>query len=308
MTTGINPQGQRFIDAMSSIQKRFNTAQQQIASGLKVSQPSDAPDQLSPILQLHAQINQNQSLESTLSSAQTTVNAAEQALSSSVDLLQNASAIATQATGASQTADTRAALAQNVEALLQQIVANSNTTVAGKFVFGGDQGQTQLYQLDLAGPTGVDRLAVAANTDLVQGPGGVRIGASLTANDVFDHRNPDDTVAPDNVFSALNGLRVALLNNDSAGIDASISTLQTTSTYMNDQLAFYGTAQNRIDAAINSTQNNTVQLQTELSSRQDADETAAITELTQAQTQLQAALAAQARTPTTTLFDVLPRA
>jgi flagellar hook-associated protein 3 FlgL len=308
MTTGINPQGQRFIDAMSGIQARFNTAQQQISSGLKVGQPSDAPDQLSPILQLHAQINQNQSLESTLSSAQTTVNAAEQGLSSSVDLLQNALAVATQATGASQTADTRAALAQNVEALLQQVVANSNTTVAGKFVFGGDQGQTQLYQLDLTAPTGVNRLAVATNTDLVQGPGGVRIGASLTANDIFDHRNPDDTVAPDNVFNALNSLRVALLNNDSTGIDSSISALQTSSTYLNNQLAFYGTAQNRITAAITSAQNDTVQLQTELSSRQDADETAAITELTQAQTQLQAALAAQARTPTTTLFDVLPRA
>jgi flagellin-like hook-associated protein FlgL len=136
----------------------------------------------------------------------------------------------------------------------------------------------------------------------------VQIAASLTANNIFDHRNPDDTVAPDNVFSALNGLITALQNNDTTGINTSISSLQTTSTYMNNQLAFYGTAQDQITSALNSTQNNTVQLQTELSSRQDADEAAAITQMTQAQTQLQAALAAQARTPTTTLFDVLPHA
>jgi flagellar hook-associated protein 3 FlgL len=308
MTTGINSEGERFINAVNNIQARFNTAQQQVSTGLKVNQPSDAPDQLSPILQLHAEINQNQALQSPLNSAQTTVNAAEQALSSSVNLLQNASVLATEATGASQNADSRAALAQNAQGLLQQMVANSNTTVAGNFVFGGDQNQTQLYQLDVSSPTGVDRLAVATNTDLVQGPGGVQIGASLTANTIFDHRNPDDTVAPDNVFSALNGLVVALQNNDTAGINASISALQTTSTYMNNQLAFYGTAQDQITTAVNSAQNNTVQLQTELSNRQDADETAAITQLTQAQTQLQAALAAQARTPTTTLFDVLPHA
>jgi flagellar hook-associated protein 3 FlgL len=308
MTSGINPEGERFINALNAIQARFNNAQQQISSGLKVSQPSDAPDQLSPILQLHAQINQNESLQSSLNTAKTTVTAAEQALSNSVELLQNASVIASEATGASQTSDSRAALAQNVQGLLQQMVSNSQTTVDGKFIFSGDQNLTQLYQLDPSSPTGVDRLAIAANTDLVQGPGGVQIPASLTANGIFDHRNPDDTVAGDNVFSTLNGLVVALQNNDSVGINSSISALQTASTYMNDQLAFYGTAQNRIDASVTNAQNDTVQLQSELSSRQDADETAAITQLTQAQTQLQAALAAQARTPRTTLFDVLPAA
>src|SRR5579872_6556572 len=98
MTTGINPEGERFINAINSIQSRLNNAQQQISSGLAVSQPSDAPDQLSPILQLRAEINQNQAMQTGLNSALTTVNAAEQALSSSVTLLQNASTIATEAT------------------------------------------------------------------------------------------------------------------------------------------------------------------------------------------------------------------
>jgi flagellin-like hook-associated protein FlgL len=49
-----------------------------------------------------------------------------------------------------------------------------------------------------------------------------------------------------------------------------------------------------------------VQLQTQLSNLQDADEATSITQLTQAQTQMQAALDAQGRVPTTTLFDVLP--
>jgi flagellar hook-associated protein 3 FlgL len=306
MTTGINAEGQNFINAINSIQARMSNAQTQLSTGLKVHEPSDAPDALSPILQLHAQISQNQTMQTNLNGALTTINAAESALSSSVTLLQNASSIATEATGLSQTADTRAELAQNVQGLLQQMVADSNTTVDGKYVFGGDQNQTQLYQLDPASPTGVDRLAVATNTNLVQAPGGVQIPASLTSNTIFDNRNADDTVAPDNVFSALNGLIVALQNNDTNGINASISSLQTASTYMNSQLAFYGTAQDQVDSGITTAQNQLVQLQTQLSNLQDADETTAITQLTQAQTQLQAALDAQARMPTTSLFNVLP--
>ena len=47
------------------------------------------------------------------------------------------------------------------------------------------------------------------------------------------------------------------------------------------------------------------QLQSQLSGIQDADEAAAITELTQAQTQLQAALSSRAALPKTSLFDFL---
>ena len=306
MTPGINAEGQNFINAMNSIQARLNTAQAQLSSGLLVNKPSDAPDELSPILQLHAQINQNQTLQTNLNGALTTINAAESALSSSVTLLQNASSIATEATGLGQTAGTRLTLAQNVQGLLQQMVSNANTTVNGSYVFSGDQNQTQLYQLDPASPTGVDRLAIATNTDLVQGPGGIQISASLTSNTIFDDRNPDDTVAPDNVFSALNGLIVALQNNDTAGINTSITSLQTASTYMNQQLAFYGTAQDEVNSGVTTAQNDSVQLQTQLSNLQDADEATSITQLTQAQTQMQAALDAQGRVPTTTLFDVLP--
>src|ERR1035438_5307671 len=226
MTTGINSEGQNFINAINSLQARLNTAQKQLSTGLSVSQPSDAPDELSPILQLHAQINQNQTMQTNLNGTLTTINAAESALSNSVTLLQNPSSIATEATGLSETADSRATLAQNVQGLLQQMVSNANTTVGGNYVFSGDQSLTQLYQLDPASPTGVDRLATATSTDLVQGPGGVQIAASLTANTIFDNRNPDDTVAPNNVFNALNGLIVALQNNDTAGINNFISRLQ----------------------------------------------------------------------------------
>ncbi len=197
-------------------------------------------------------------------------------------------------------------MGQSENALMEQFVANSQTTVDGNYVFSGDQPQTQLYQIDASSPTGVDRLAVATNTDLVQAPGGQQIAASLTANTVFDNRNLDDSVSSNNVFAALAGLQTALENNDTTGIDNSITALGSASTWMNNQLAFYGNAQDQLATAVTSAQNDSVQLQSQLSNLQDADQTTAITQLTQAQTQLQAALAAQARLPQTTLFDILP--
>lgn len=308
MLSTISPAGQQFVDSINNIQSRLTVAQQQLATGLKVNQPSDAPDQISPILQLHSAIQQHEDVQNGLNTALTTLKTSESALSSAVDLLQSASVTATQATSTTQTADTRAQLAQTVQTLMEQMVAASRTTLGGRYVFSGDQDGSPLFTLNLAAvdSTGVDHLDSAA-TALVQGPGGARYAASLSGNVIFNHMLADNvTPAPDNAFAALNKLRVALLANDSTGIADSVSVLSTASTYMNNQLAFYGQAENRVSSDLNQAQNDKLQFQTQLASKTDADMTQAITALTEGTTQLQAALSARAKMPHTSLFDVLP--
>jgi len=308
MFAGISPAGQQFVNNVNNIQSAVNRAEQEVSTGRNLNQPSDAPDEVSPVLQLLTQINQNQSMNTNLTAVQANVNAAGQALSSSVDLLQSASTMAAEGTGPNQTADTRAALAQSVQGLMQEMVANSQTQINGHYVFSGDQSSSPLYQLNLNSPNGVDKLGTATNTSLVQLPNGSRVSVTLTANNVFDAS--DNTGAPtaNNVFAALNGLRTALLNNDTTGITNSIASLQNVSTFMNGQLAQIGTSQSTLTSALTDNQNDSVQLQTQLSSVRDADMAEAITALTQGQTQLQAALSAQARLPTTSLFNFLPSA
>jgi flagellar hook-associated protein 3 FlgL len=245
-------------------------------------------------------------MNTNLTAVQANVNAAESALSSSVDLLQSASTLASEATGVDATASTRSAMAQTVQGLLEQMVSNSQTEVNGQYVFSGDQSSSPLYQLDLNAPNGVDQLGTATNTNLVQLPDGSQVSVTLTADNVFDQTDPTGAPTANNVFAALNGLRVALLNNDTTGIDNSMTALQSASSYMNNQLATTGNAQSTLSSALTGNQNDSVQLQTQLSSERDANMTEAITALTQSQTQLQAALSAQARMPTTTLFDFLP--
>jgi flagellin-like hook-associated protein FlgL len=92
------------------------------------------------------------------------------------------------------------------------------------------------------------------------------------------------------------------LNNISTAIDG----VKSASEYLNQQLTFYGSAQNRISSALNVAQKFQLQDQTKLSSLQDADVTSLALQLTQQTTNLNAAMAAEAKRPTTTLFDYLP--
>ena len=305
MLSTISPAGQQFVNSINNAQARLALAQQQISTGLKVSQPSDAPDEISPILQLHSAIQQNTDIQNGLNTVMTSLKASDDALSSAINLLQSAAVAATQGASSTQTADTRATLAQTVQTLMEQMVAASGTTVSGRYVFSGNQDGTPLYQLNLDATNGVDRLQVATATSLVQGIG-ARYAGSLSGNAIFDPRNPDDTPAAGNTFAALNGLRVALLANDTTGIANSVAAINSASTYMNSQLAFYGQTEDRVSADLNQAQSHKLQLQTELSGKTDADMTEAVTALTLGTTQLQTALAARAKMPNTSLFDVLP--
>ena len=110
--------------------------------------------------------------------------------------------------------------------------------------------------------------------------------------------NPVYQPASDNAFAALNGLRVALQNNDMAGINTAIDAIKQVSTHLNTMQGFYGSLEDRIQDATNSATSIDSKLQTEISSIQDADIPTAALELTQANTQLEAAMTMQVRCPT----------
>jgi flagellar hook-associated protein 3 FlgL len=172
--------------------------------------------------------------------------------------------------------------------------------VEGRYIFSGDSDQTAPYSIDLTQTNPVSAYQGTAATREIQGADGSQFAVSLTAQDIFDSPN-----AQQNVFTSINNLRVALLNNDSSGINSALADVQTSDAFINQQLAFYGTVQDRLTSASNYAQNYDTQLQTQISGIQDANEAQAITQMTEAQTQEQAALESRAQIPKQTLFDYL---
>jgi flagellar hook-associated protein 3 FlgL len=305
MIRNLDPSSERFLLDLARIQNTVSEANREISSGLAVSTPSDAPDQISSILQLYADIERNTQIRSNLERVKAENSTAGSTLETAARILQRARVLAAQGASTNQTAETRAILANEVQALLEQLVTASRTIVDNRYIFGGDQDQAPPYQLNLANPNGVDRLTTAAASRQVQHPSGASFIVASTAQEIFDHRNPDDSLAGDNVFAAVNGLRVALETNDQAGIDAALAAVRSAEDRLNNQLSFYGTVANKLDEAIDFSGKLDVQLRTELSSRRDADLTEAILELERGRTHEEAALSARAQMPQTSLFDFL---
>jgi flagellar hook-associated protein 3 FlgL len=301
----LRPSGLQFVNTIAYLQSQLTKAQNQVSSGLAVNSASDAPDQVSAILQLHADIQQNSSIQTSLTAEQGSTQTADQSLQSAGTLLNQISTLAAEGQGLTATAATRQTLGQQVSSILQQVVSIANTSVDGQYIFSGDNAQNPSYQYDAATGTAT-RLQVSTATRQVQDGNGGTFAAGPTANQIFDARDSSDNpVNGQNVFQAISDVISALNSNSTAGLQTASANLQSSSSYLNQQNALFGTVENNITAALATTSNLSLSLQTDLSNRQDANQSQAILEMQQYSTTLQAAMAAEAKMPQSTLFDLI---
>jgi|HubBroStandDraft_6_1064221.scaffolds.fasta_scaffold166138_2 flagellar hook-associated protein 3 FlgL len=305
MFPNINPASNLFLANLQIIQNRMSTDEQQLTSGLRVNVASDAPDQISEILQTRAQISGVQQTQQNLSTVGPLVDSGESAIQQALQLLDTATTLATGAASTTTTAAQRLDSAPQVQGILEQLVSLSQTAVAGTYVFSGDQSTQPTYSVNLANGNGVNQLSQPGPPGQIADATGITFSTGLTAQQVFDDRNPDGSYAPDNVFAAVNGLLTALQTNNVPNVQQAITNIQSASAYLNNESSFYGGVQNTITAANTSASATLVTLQQQLSNLQDADATSDALDLTSVQTNEQAAMSAEAQLKPQSLFTYL---
>ena len=305
MLQSFDPVRQKFLADLATINDRINKTQAELTSGYRINRPSDDPRTVGDVLQLQSDIGRVTQVTTNLNSVKAEVDSASGVVQDSVSLLDQARTLAAQGASGTLDAQGRTSLAAQAQQILSALVDASRATFAGRYLFSGDTSGQPAYDVNLANPNGVDRLITAPATRLIQDSNGVVFAVSKTAQDLFDHRNSDDSLAADNVFAAVNSLRVALTNNDQAGTAAAAGAIQKAQDYLSLQGTFYGAVQNRVTNALDIAQKFQLQWKTALSDERDTDIAAATTDLQQENLSQQAALQAQGAMPHSSLFDYL---
>jgi flagellar hook-associated protein 3 FlgL len=305
MISNLNQSSEAFLTNVARVQRAIDEASRQVSSGKRVNVASDAPAEIDTIMQLQTGAVRNDQIKANLAIAKTEANSADSALSAATKIMDRAVTLAAQGSNFSLDANGRQSIAGEAQSLLEQMVTLSRTTVQGHYIFGADRDGTPPYQVDLTTDNGVERLTSSVASRRIEDASGGTFAATKSAQDIFDARNVDDSLAPNNVFTALNSLRVSLLSNDTTQINAAADSIKGASASLNLSQGFYGTVLNRIQDASSYASTYGTELRLELGQKQDADVTAAALALTQGNTQLQAAFALQAKMPRTTLFDFM---
>ena len=152
---------------------------------------------------------------------------------------------------------------------------------------------------------GVIQNSAAANTTTLYNATGATILPGMTAEQIFDVRNADGSPAAGNIFRAVHALRQALENNDQAAVQAAAGAFPSAVTQLGQATTYYGNTQSWLEQSADDASSRLINLQQTLRSLRETDVAQAATDLTSAQTAMQAALAAHGSLNLRSLFDYL---
>ncbi len=308
MLAGLDGFNNGFLADLSNIENRMSAENKQITSGIRVNQASDDPTAIASILDFQRAIDQISQVQNNLNTASTEASAADGALQSASTLLDQLVSIAAQGASGTVSATSRTVLGQQVQQIAGQMVSIADTTVQGRYIFGGDDVTTPPYSFDWTQPDGVVQSASAANlasTATLRNATGGTINPHMTAQAIFDLRDGSGNPTTGNVFQAIYALGQALQTNNQAGVQAAIPMLQAAVAQVGQATTFYG----HVETWIQNAQQDGTQIannaQQALGTVKDADIAASASQLTLDQTALNAALAAHGSFNTRSLFSYL---
>ncbi len=302
MLSGLDGFNNSFLADLSNIENRMSSENKQITSGIRVNQASDDPTAISSILDYQRGIDQISQVQNNLNTADTEASAADGALQSASTALDQLVSIASQGASSTVTATTRSVLGEQVQQIAEQMVSIANTTVQGRYIFGGDDPSTAPYAFSWTTPPGgVTPSASAGNvssTTVLRDATGGTTNSRMPAQAIFDSSSGS-------VFQAVYALGQALQTDNQAGVQSAIPMLQAAVAQVGQATTFYGHVETWIQNAQQNGTEITNNLQQALGTVKDADIVASASQLTLDQTALNAALAAHGSLNTRSLFSYL---
>ena len=266
-------------------QVTLNTALQQVSTGLSVNEPSDNPTAAAQMVQNTIETGDLDEYTQNVSTSLSTLQSAGSVLNSVVTSLTSALSAGTEgANGTNSTTDLQA-LASQVQGILTGVVSAANTSISGSYLFGGTSTATP-YTADPASPTGytyngnndTNSVAVGDQTS---------VQINLPGSQIF-------SAAGNNVIGALSSLVTALQGGSSSNIETATAAVDSALNFVSQQQVFYGNAETQLNSQETFLQQDKVTLSTQANNLIGVNESTAATDLSEAETDTSAALAAVA--------------
>ena len=276
-------------------QQQEDTAIAELSSGLKVNQPSDDPAAEAAYIVNNSQASKVTSYLSNISTLQGSMQEADSTLGSVVTALTQAISLGVEGEDTTMNQDDLNAIAQQVNGIQQQILEYANQSFQGNYLFAGTAVNAQPFVADASSPSGFTYVGNTGVNNVEIGDGQA-VPANLPGSQLF-------TASGSDVFQALADLSSSLQSG--SNIPAAETEVQNAFDYVNAQSTFYGTTLSRLNTATSFLNEESLQLSQEENNLVGADMASAASQLTQAETDLDATLQAGGKISQLSLFNYL---
>lgn len=283
------------LAALNQTELEAQQAELQISTGRSVNVPSDNPTAAALLIQDNDQATFTTGVLSSISSVQGQLATASSTLGSFNTSLQQALALGIEAANGTVSPADQEAIVVQLQGIQSQLISLANTTYEGNYIFAGTKTNAAPFVADNSSPSGVDYVGNTGVNQVSIGSG-YNLAVNLPGSQLFSSAGND-------VFLTINNLIGAVQTN--SGIETAVNAVNSASSYLSAQTVFYGNATDQTQSEttyLNAAKLQISQQQTTLGA---ADVVAAATNLSQAQTDSQAALEAIGKLSQDSLFTYL---
>ncbi|NTV14070.1 MAG: flagellar hook-associated protein FlgL [Desulfobulbaceae bacterium] len=312
MRTSESSSYRTMLQFMTLNTRRLQEAQVAVASGKKLGKPSDNPAGVAPMLLAKTQLESTDLFIKNSAAAQDRLKTQGTQLSQADSLLARAIELTVAAGNGVYSAQERAGMANEIKDLRAEMLGVANSQMNGKYFYGGFLDKVAPFSINSAYDPILDPRSVLYDGDngmaqLEIAPG-EQMAVNFPGNAVFlGDENGDGAVDAGQVdiFATLSSLENALLNNDQAGTTAHLDDLYQAQHQIGIYQTKTGNAANRLERSLSDMEDLQIDLKGVVSRFEDVDVAAAITQMTQQEQALQAAMSVTGRISKLSILDYL---
>jgi len=295
---------------LNKINRNLEDLRIQSATGKKINKPSDDPSAIRPMLNARTQIKSSDRYTRTMNSGLDRLNSMDGHLEHMNNVMMRVKEISIASINGSLDSKNRLTYAEEVKQLRSEMLDSANAQLDGKYIFSGHQIHTKPFVDNPAYDPILDPRPVLYNGD--DGVFNLEIGpaelakVNLTGNElILGDSNFDgvtDAGAVD-IFAVMASVEQALRNNDPVAINAQMDNVDIGLEQVRSQQSLMGNVGSRLETAIDRMEQTNIQMQEILSRYEDADLIETITNMTQQETALQAALSVTGKLSQMSILD-----
>ncbi|MBW8887001.1 MAG: flagellar hook-associated protein FlgL [Fibrobacteres bacterium] len=137
----------RILDRLFMNYNKLEGTQEQLATGKKINNATDDPVSAAQSMELRSQLDQFSSFQRNINDGLGYLGTIDSTLNTGTNIYQAMRERAIQASNDSNSGDSRYYIGQEVRGMFDQMVALSNTTFKGEFVFSGTNTQVAPYEM-----------------------------------------------------------------------------------------------------------------------------------------------------------------
>jgi flagellar hook-associated protein 3 FlgL len=285
------------VNLMDQAQESVDNAAQELSTGRKVSLPSDDPAAEAAMIQENSASASVDQYKASSSSLEDVLNTANTTLDKVVTLLQKAVSLGVEGAGGTMNQSDLTSIADEVSDIKSQVLALANTSYAGKYLFSGTYTSGAPYVVDSSDSTQID-YAGNSGQNKVQIGTGLSVASNLPGSSIFSQSGS-------NVFDALQSLVTALQSGNTTTISTAETSVSNSLEAVNTAQVFYGNTVNELTTNETYLSQEKVNITTYEDTLVSADTADAATQMTEAETALNATIAAAAKVNQVSLLNYL---